>query len=68
MSVFSDCLNIDFIDIVKSIFKQLKGKFTYDKKGLNNIFEVVLTDPEIIENEIYTKYVNEMKDTFVSQI
>jgi hypothetical protein len=53
---------------VKSIFKQLKGKFTYDKKGLNNIFEVVLTDPEIIENEIYTKYVNEMKDTFVSQI
>jgi len=46
----------------------LKGKFTYDKKGLNNIFEVVLTDPEIIENEIYTKYVNEMKDTFVSQI
>jgi len=68
LSVFSDSLNIDYIDIIKNILKEMKGKFIYDKHGISNIFDVVLTDPEISQNEIYFKFTREMKEVFVSQI
>jgi len=67
-SIFSDCLNIEFIDILKRIFKELKGYFAYDKNGISAIFDIILTDQEILENEVYLKCVNEMKEVFVAQV
>lgn len=68
LSIFSDCLNIEFIDILKRILKELKGLFTYDKKGISSIFDVLLSDQEIIEDEFFVKYVNEMKEVFIAQV
>ena len=67
-SIFSDCLNIEFIDILKRIFKELKGYFPYDKNGISAIFDIILTDQEILENEVYVNSVNEMKEVFVAQV
>jgi len=62
-------LNIEFIDILKRILRELKGGlFTYDRKGINSIFDVLLSDQEIIDNQDFTKYVKEMKEVFIAQI
>ena len=68
MSIFSDCLNIEFIDILNRIIKELKGKFTYDHKGVKTIFDIILTDLEILENELYLRYTEEMREVFINQI
>lgn len=68
INIFSDCLNVEFIDILKKVLKEIKGKFTYDVFGLSSIFDILLTDKEIRDNQMYSGYVIKMKEVFMSQI
>lgn len=68
LSIFSDCLNTEFIEILNNNMKNLAGKFPYDKKGLLKIFDSLLSDEEIASNELYNKQVLEMREIFLEQI
>ena len=68
-TVYSDCLNIEFIDNLNKTLKELKGKFAYNPNGVKRLLEVVKElDEEICESETYSKYVDEMIEVFVKQV
>lgn len=66
--VYSDSLNSEFIDYINDFLKNIKGRYTYDLKGVNKIFEDLITNQEINNNKDYVKYVEEMKQILTKQI
>lgn len=68
LSIFSDCLNTDFIEILNMRLKSLKEMFNYNQLGIKSIFDILLCDKEISENENYKKYVEEMSVIFPDQV
>lgn len=68
LSIYSDSLNTEFIEIINSVIKNLGGKFKYDKEGIKGIFDILLNDIEINTEELYLKHILEMKEVFMEKI
>jgi lipoate-protein ligase A len=67
LTVYSDSLNTDFIDKLIIQLKSLGEKYTYDTKGLGQLFEDIKKDKEFSSDE-YKKYIDSMKEEFAKQI
>lgn len=53
---------------MNSILKEIGGKFKYDKKGIEGIFNILISDIQINTDDVYLKQVNEMKEVFIEKI
>ena len=68
-TVFSDCLVIEFIDLLNTMLHNLRGKFSYDEKGLRSLLDEILSQvKEIRENEDYKRYIADMKTELIHHV
>jgi lipoate---protein ligase len=68
-TIFSDCLNTDFIEKINQHLRNLEGKFNYNKEGLVKLFDTILEmDPEMKNNLEFKNYIDDMKSILVNYI
>lgn len=62
-TIFSDCLNTEFIDKIISNLSKIAGRFPYSPEGLDKLFkELIVNSPE------YEEQLEIMKKEFISQL
>ena len=61
--VYSDSLHMELIDLINNNLTNLGGKFRYDIDGISK-----LIDSNTCDNQMYNKFLNEMKNVLINQI
>lgn len=68
-TIFSDCLNTDFIEKINEQLRNVEGKFNYNKEGLIQLFDTLMeSDPEIKSSLEFRSYIEDMKKSLVDQV
>jgi lipoate-protein ligase A len=68
-TIFSDCLNTEFIEKVNMILKNLEGKFSYDKEGISDLFHSLTQgESEFEVNPEFKKFIEDIKRELVKYV